>query len=155
MCVNIYSNNGTNFKGAQNELRAFYELLISASHQEAIKQHCSGRAIQWYFIPPYSPHLSGGIWEAGIKSVKTHLKKILNEALLSFEEMYTVLTHIEAVLNSRPLTPISSDPTDLRALTPGHFLIGEALNAIPQRLIDIPSNRLTRFQYLTKLIQSF
>nr|XP_012232668.1 PREDICTED: uncharacterized protein LOC105678150 [Linepithema humile] len=154
LCINIYSDNGTNFKGAQNELHAFYELLTSASHQEAVEQHCSGRAIQWHFIPPYSPHL-GGIWEAGIKSVKTHLKKILSEALLSFEEMYTVLTQIEAVLNSQPLTPISSDPTDLRALTPGHFLIGEALNAISQRFIDIPSNRLTRFQYLTKLVQSF
>ena len=97
-----------------------------------------------------------GLWEAGIKSVKTHVRKILGEALLKFEEMYTILTQIEAVLNLRPLTPLSSDPSDLGALTPGHSLIGEPLNAIPQvSFIDTPLNRLTRLQYLTRLVREF
>lgn len=105
--------------------------------------------IQWHFIPPYSPHIDG-LWEAEIKSVKTHMRRVLGEALLTFEEMY--MTQIEAVLNSQPLTPISNDPLDLRALIPGHFLIREPFNAIPQRdFIETPSNQLTRFQYLTKI----
>ncbi|XP_071651700.1 uncharacterized protein [Temnothorax longispinosus] len=118
-CANIYSDNGSNFKGANHELRALYELVSQQSHISAIDHYCSEQAIQWHFIPPYSPHM-GGLWEAGIKSVKTHLRKILSEALLTYEEMYTVCTQVEAVLNSRPLTPISNDPTDLTALTPGH-----------------------------------
>ncbi|XP_071577728.1 uncharacterized protein [Temnothorax nylanderi] len=98
----------------------------------------------------------GGLWEAGIKSVKTHLRRILSEALLTFEEMYTVCTQVEAVLNSRPLTPISNDPTDLAPLTHGHFLIGEALTSIPEpNWSEMPSNRLTRFQYVAKLTQQF
>ncbi|KYN50081.1 Pro-Pol polyprotein, partial [Cyphomyrmex costatus] len=155
LCTHIHSDNGSNFKGASRELQEFFKLIRTASHQETIHNYCMKQAIQWHFIPPYSPHM-GGIWEAGIKSVKTHLRKILGEALLSFEEMYTILTQIEAVLNSRPLTPLSTDPTDLQALTPGHFLIGAPLNAIPQcSLTEMPNNRLNRFQYLTKLVQSF
>jgi len=155
ICANIYSDNATNFKGASNELRAFYNLLTTSAHREAIQEYCCEYNIQWHFIPPYSSHM-GGLWEAGIKSVKTHLRRVLGESLLSFEEMYTILTQIEAVLNSRPISPISNDPSDLRALTPGHFLIGAPLNCIPQPpLEEVPSNRLTRFQYLTQLIQSF
>jgi hypothetical protein len=67
----------------------------------------------WKFIPPATPHL-GGIWEAGVKSMKTHLT-----SKLTFEEFSTVLSRIEACLNSRPITPISSIPTDLKSLTLG------------------------------------
>ncbi|XP_046749846.1 uncharacterized protein LOC124413362 [Diprion similis] len=154
-CANIYSDNGSNFQGASRELRELYDFITQQSHNQTIDQFCSDQAIQWHFIPPYSPHM-GGLWEAGIKSVKTHLRRVLSEACLTFEEMYTVLVQTEAVLNSRPLTPISSDPTDLEALTPGHFLIGGSLTAIPERNFnETPSNRLTRFQYLAKLTQQF
>ncbi|KYQ53529.1 hypothetical protein ALC60_00055, partial [Trachymyrmex zeteki] len=63
---------------------------------------------------------------------------------------------IEALLNSRPLTPISSDPLDPQALTPGHFIIGEALNTIPEHdLSELPVNRLTRYQLITQIRQNF
>lgn len=40
---------------------------------------------------------------------------------------------------------LSNDPTDLQALTPGHFLIGEPLNSIPEEeLTETVSNRLMR-----------
>lgn len=59
---------------------------------------------------------------------------------------------IEAVLNSRPLTPMSSEPTDLRVLTPGHFLIGKPLNTIPSDdFTDVPTNRLSVWQHVQKL----
>jgi len=63
--------------------------------------------------------------ETAVKSSKTHMKKIIGTAILSFEELYTVLMQIEACSNSKLLTPMSSD---LQALTTGHF-IGETLNA--------------------------
>jgi hypothetical protein len=66
----------------------------------------------------------GGIWEAGVKSCKHHFKRIVGNALLRYEELYTLLMLIESCLNSRPITPMSNDPHDLEALTPGHFLIG-------------------------------
>lgn len=47
------------------------------------------------------------------------------------------------MLNSRPLTPLSNDPSDLTALTPGHFLIGASLASLPEpQVSDMPSNRL-------------
>lgn len=152
---NVYSDNGTNFTGANNELNALANLLQNKVHQDHVIDFSAEKRIQWHFIPPYSPHM-GGMWEAGIKSAKSHLKRVLGDALLTFEEFYTVITEIEACLNSRPITPMSSDPSDLSALSPGHFLIGAPLTAIPHPdLQDLTTNRLTRFQLLTKLQQHF
>ncbi|UYV73022.1 hypothetical protein LAZ67_10001583 [Cordylochernes scorpioides] len=66
-------------------------------------------------------------FKAGIKSVKTILSKTMKSRLLNHEELLTLLAQIEACLNSRPLTFVSNDPNDLTALTPGHFLIGNAM----------------------------
>lgn len=82
--------------------------------------------MQWYFIPPSAPHF-GGLWEAAVKSTKRHLLKASAMGLLTFEEMNTMFCRIEAVLNSRPISPMSDDPSDFTALTPGHFLVGGIL----------------------------
>ncbi|XP_051162430.1 uncharacterized protein LOC127282307 [Leptopilina boulardi] len=106
---------------------------------------------KWHFSPPRTPHF-GGVWEAAVKSLKHHLKRTIGETLFTFEELSTYMCEIEAVLNSRPLTPISSDPNDLQALTPGHFLIGDALMTIPTLdYSQIPVNRLSTWQHMQKL----
>lgn len=154
-CANIYSDNGSNFKGANKELRVLYNFITQPSNSKTIGRFYVEQAIQWHFISLYSPHM-GGIWEARIKSAKTHLRRVLTDALVSFEEMYTMLTQVETILNSRPLTPVPNDLTDLVALTPGHFLIGASLMIIPEaNLNDITHNRCTRFQYVSKLSQHF
>ncbi|XP_058455828.1 uncharacterized protein LOC131433081 [Malaya genurostris] len=102
-----------------------------------------------------SPHF-GGIWEAGVKSTKFHLKSVLAEHKLSYEELSTVLAQIEAILNSRPLTPVSNDPNDYSAITPAHFLIGRELHAIPEPSYShIPAGRLSRWQFVQDLKQKF
>jgi len=76
--------------------------------------------------------------------------------LLTFEEMITFLTQIEACLNSRPLTPLSSDPNDLNPLTPGHFLIGESPSTILEPdLTALNANRLSRWRRIQQMVQSF
>nr|XP_033325360.1 uncharacterized protein LOC117219916 [Megalopta genalis] len=106
-------------------------------------------------IPPRAPHF-GGLWERGVRSVKRHLRRVIGEQRLTFEEMCTILAQIEACLNSRPLHPLSSDPSDLNPLTPGHFLVGEALTTLPHAdLTDIRQNRLNRFQLLQQTVQHF
>ncbi|KXJ70776.1 hypothetical protein RP20_CCG022513 [Aedes albopictus] len=151
----IHSDNGTNFAGARTELHDLYLLFQKDQMQGKLNDFCQPREIIWRFIPPRAPNF-GGLWEAGVKSTKTHLKKILRNASLTFEEYYTVLTQIEAILNSRPLFSHSTDPTELEVITPAHFLIGRQLTAIPEpTLEDVPENRLTRWQHLQKLRDHF
>ncbi|GFY24155.1 integrase catalytic domain-containing protein [Trichonephila clavipes] len=90
----IYSDNGTNFVGARRKLDEIRKLWLSLPTNEAISYYLSKSSIDWPFIPPSSPHF-GGIWESGIRSVKFHLKRVLGETILTFEELTTLLTQIE------------------------------------------------------------
>ncbi|XP_043474298.1 uncharacterized protein LOC122506270 [Leptopilina heterotoma] len=129
-CISLSSDNGKNFVWASNELRRIVQALFSESGSRSkILDFVATNSIKWNFIPPQAPHM-GGLWEAAVKSARSHLKSVLNDTPLTFEEFYTVITQIEAILNSRPLCPFSSDVQDLNVLTPGHFLIGTAMNSV-------------------------
>ena len=104
----------------------------------------------WSFIPPHSPHF-GGLWEAGIKSTKYHLRRMIGDQTLTFEEISAVLIEIEACLNSRPLEPLSGDIDDLQALTPAHFLCGGTSLLVPEaEPPKAPIARLNRYQLLER-----
>lgn len=91
-----------------------------------------------------------------MKSFKLHLIRVVGTELLTFEHRNTLIIEIEAILNSRPLTPISSDSNDLPVLTPGHFLIGDVLTSIRDRdFRATPSSRLTSWQRINQLKQHF
>lgn len=94
------------------------------------------------------------MWEAAVKAVKKHLNRTIANSRLTYDELYTVLTQIECCLNSRPLIPLSEDPTDLNVLTPAHFLIGSSLRALPEPDVrDMSINRLSRWQRVQQLVQ--
>ncbi|XP_018395619.1 PREDICTED: uncharacterized protein LOC108774099 [Cyphomyrmex costatus] len=153
LCSQIFSDNGTNFVGAARHLRELYEFINQK--QEIIKAELAEQRIDWNFIPPRAPQF-GGLWEAAIKMAKRHLFTITEGRVLTYEEYSTLLTQIEAVLNSRPLTPISSDPADLSALTPAHFLVGGSLlQPLQSNRLDVPENSLSRWQIVQKLSQLF
>lgn len=125
----------------------------SYSHKKIIKT--SSKGIKWHFIPPRAPHF-GGLWEATVKSFKGHFYKVASEAALTFEEASTLVTQIEAILNSRPLSALSSDPNDLNYLSPGHFLIGSSLISYPEPdITQVKINRLLRWQRLEQIRQRF
>jgi len=63
--------------------------------------------------------------------MKTHLRKVIGSVKLTFQEMSTLLTQVEACLNSRPLVPLPNNGECIQALTPGHFLLGQPLQALP------------------------
>ncbi|KAH0821290.1 hypothetical protein GEV33_001501 [Tenebrio molitor] len=105
----LYSDNGSNFTGAANQkAQKFFRISVRCK--------LTKRNTEFHFIPARSPHMGG---------------LIIGLATPTFEEMYTLLTRIEAILNSRPFTSISNDPNDLEPLTPGRFLSpGESLTAV-------------------------
>jgi len=110
----------------------------------------SDLGIDWKFIPVRSPHF-GGLWEAGVKSMKSLLSKVLGDSYFTYEELLTIITRAEACLNSRPLTLMSSDPSDMSHLTPGHFLIGDSLSAIPEIYdTNVPTNYLSRWRRVSQ-----
>ena len=111
----IYSDNGTNCQGAANILHD-------------LARRVSTRSIDWKFIPPGTPH-QGGVWERLIGMSKRILYSIVGSKRLNDECFHTVICQVEGILNSRPLSPVSSDCKDLEALTPSHFLIGHVLQA--------------------------
>lgn len=114
----MYSDNGTNFRGADAELRAAYKEWTKDFIPFGLEQR-----MKWKFIPPGAPHM-GGAWERLVRSVKAALGATLHQKALKEETLLTLLTEAEHSINSRPLTHVSVDPKDPEALTPNHFLIG-------------------------------
>ncbi|KAJ0169568.1 hypothetical protein K1T71_014753 [Dendrolimus kikuchii] len=152
-CRHFWSDNGTNFTGAAKELQ------VSFSQENAMFQDIAASLAdsqtEWHFIPPHMPN-HGGLWEAGIKSVKHHLKRTIGDSTLTFEEMSTVLSQIEACLNSRPLSQSSNDAGDPVLLTPGHFLVGQPLVVAPDCNYEYSNiGTLRRWQLTQRMVQCF
>ncbi|XP_063371608.1 uncharacterized protein LOC134659830 [Cydia amplana] len=114
----FYSDNGTNLRGADTELkRSVRELDNKAVNDFALTNGSS-----WKFIPPASPHW-GGAWERLIRSVKKSLSVVLKERAPKDEVLSTLMAEVENIVNSRPLTHVSVEPGSDGALTPNHFLL--------------------------------
>lgn len=148
----LYSDCGSNFIGANRILQEHLQKLFA---DPKVENFFARKGTNWHFNPPASPH-HGGLWEAGVKSIKYHLKRLIGDNVFTFEEMTTILCRIEASLNSRPLCSISDDLNDISYLTPGHFYLGRAPNTVPHPcLLDVEINRLSRWQLLRRIYQQF
>ena len=122
----IWSDNGTNFVGANNELNQFTSLWQTSDFQDKLRQ----KKIVWKFNPAAAPHFSGS-WKRMVKTCKRAIYRVLNGQRLTDELLATILYLTEHLLNARPLTRNSNDPTDLEALTPNHLLLSRPSIAIP------------------------
>lgn len=146
----IFCDNGRNFVAAAKDIKD----LLNTS-KTSIIDFAAVQGIEFRFSPAYAPHF-GGLWEAGVKSAKFHLRRILKNAHLTFEELSSLFAQIEAILNSRPLCPLSPSPTDFTPLSPGTFLIGRPLTALPSPcLLEASTNRLDRYKRLEQARQHF
>ncbi|XP_067211625.1 uncharacterized protein [Linepithema humile] len=153
--AHIYSDNGTNFIGANNHLKELYALFNSDEHKNRISLFSLEHRITWHFIPPIAPH-HGGLWESTVKLFKHHFKRVIGELLFTFEELNTFTIEVEGILNSRPISSISSDPNDPLVLTPAHCLIGRPMNNMPESdFTSVPANRLSTWEHITKVRQDF
>ncbi|XP_051175680.1 uncharacterized protein LOC127290904 [Leptopilina boulardi] len=143
--LEIYSDNGTNFRGADKELRESLHLLRFDVQQESATR----KGIKWCFITPGTPHM-GGSWERLIRLVKVALKMILKEQSPKEETLCTLFTEVEHSVNSRPLVDVSLDPRDEKALTPNHFLIGASTGNLTyqhEHQIKCPKKQWEMAQY--------
>lgn len=149
----IYSDNGRNFVGASRYIKEVHHFI--QENNEELFSVLASKQIEWHFNPPTASNF-GGLWEAAVKSAKSLLKRVIGDSILTFEEYSTIFCRIEAVLNSRPLCAIQSDPEDgMDYLSPGSFLIGAPLVSAPERLYDESATLPCRWQRLKQITQNF
>ncbi|XP_013199061.2 uncharacterized protein LOC106141973 [Amyelois transitella] len=143
----LYSDNGTNFVGANRILQEEYQEILQVFNDDFVGS-LTGMKITWHFNSPAWPS-AGGLFEAAVKSFKFHFKRVVGEQRLTFEEYSTLLTQIEACMNSRPLCALSEDPEDFDYLTPAHFLSGGPTLT----LIETERDMRTRWHLTQKIYQ--
>ena len=142
MCGIIMSDNFSSFKKAAKLVQA-----------QKVQDFCAERGIRWQFITERSP-FRGGFYERLNRSLKKPLKIVLGKAMLTYSEMYTVITDIECAINQRPLTYQGSDPKDLKPITPAHLALGRSLVSLPNHETKETTIQ-GRFSYLQKLQDHF
>ncbi|GBO22189.1 hypothetical protein AVEN_54003-1 [Araneus ventricosus] len=147
-CKVIISDNAKSFKATDNILREFAKILVDVDLKKFVGIH----EITWQFIPPHAPWW-GGFYERLMRRIKEPLKKILGRASLSFEEMTTILSEVELVLNHRPLTYTSNDLDEPLPLTPAHFLFpGQENLSYPVHFLEIFTNQPSTKENLTRRV---
>jgi hypothetical protein len=122
----IYADNGTNFVGGKNELAEALERL----NQSQIYNHLALEGVEWRFNPPAAPPF-GGSWERLVGSAKRALERVLHLQSFTDQTLTSALKQVEHLINSRPLTYVSVDPSAPEPLTPYHLLLGRANPSIP------------------------
>ncbi|XP_055623383.1 uncharacterized protein LOC129766811 [Toxorhynchites rutilus septentrionalis] len=129
--LNIYSDRGTNFVGANRELKQ----IEDAINQHELMKEFASSGIEWVFNPPLSPHM-GGCWERLIRTVKSNLMVVCSSKRSSDEVLRNLLAEVENIVNSRPLTHVPIDEDSAPALTPNHFLLGSSNGSKPLTILD-------------------
>jgi hypothetical protein len=144
------SDNGTNFVGAERELRESIQQWNTSQIHDAMLQ----RNIDWQFNPPAGSH-HGGVWERLIRSVRNAINSTLKEQTLDDESLHTLMCEIEFTLNERPITQTSENCGDLEALTPNHLLLMKLGSRLPPGLFVKTDNysrrRWRQIQYLANI----
>ncbi|XP_063400009.1 uncharacterized protein LOC134684637 [Mytilus trossulus] len=119
----MISDNGTTYVASAKKI----EFLTKSP---SLNEQLNSYGTIWKFIPKSAPWY-GGWWERLIGLTKNCIKKVLGKAFVSLRVLETIVTEVEAILNDRPLTYLSSDPTDNEPLTPSHLLYGRRKMTLP------------------------
>jgi hypothetical protein len=119
----IWSDNGTNFRGASNAFRML--------NWKKIEEITATKRITWKFIPPTAAWW-GGWWERLIRTMKDLLRNMLGHSKLTLCQLESVLCDVESAMNERPLTYVTDEEGDLILLTPVMFLHGLQQTSLPE-----------------------
>ena len=121
----IISDNAKTFKATARMIKSIVD-------QPEVKSYLSHTGVHWTFNLEKAPWW-GGLFERMVRSTKRCLKKIIGRARFNFDELHTAIVEVEAIINSRPLTVMSSDDTE-EPLTPSHLMVGRRLLSLPNNL---------------------
>jgi hypothetical protein len=151
----LHSENGTNFVVAERELREAADALYAS---EELPKFMQASRIKWTFQPPRTPHF-GGAHESLVKSTKRALYNALEQEKRASRHatedlLRTLLYEVAGLLNIRPLTYASSDPSDFRPLTPNDFLNRAPTAYPPAGLYDDAEPR-DHYRYLQRSLNLF
>ena len=119
--VVMISDNASTYLAAAEELKTLFD---------SIKETLGRQGVTWHFIPKRAPWY-GGFWERLIGLTKQTIRKTLGRAFISLQQLQTIVVEVEAMLNDRPLTYVTSDLCDPQPLTPSHLLNGRRIQQIP------------------------
>ena len=146
----VRSDNGGNFVGGEKELRG----AIEGWNQHKISEFLLQQNVKWSFNPPGGSH-HGGVWERCIRTVRKVMNALTKEQVLDDEGLATLMCEVELIVNGRPITKVSDDPTDMEALTPNHLLLLRSGPSAPPGLFskdDLYSRRRwQQIQYLADI----
>ncbi|XP_065911194.1 uncharacterized protein [Dysidea avara] len=124
----MISDNASTYLSAADELKALMQ-------SPEVKRELGKRGVSWKFIPKKAPWW-GGFWERMVGLTKSALKKVLGRRHISLTTLETVIVEIEAALNDRPLTFVSSEQGDIEPLTPAHLLHGRRITCLPHEVVE-------------------
>lgn len=115
-----------------------------------VQRYLAGVGVEWSFNVERAPWW-GGVFERMVRMTKRCLKKMVGRAKLTYDELLTAVTEVEAVINSRPLSYVSSDDFE-QPLTPAHLISGRRLLSLPDAIYcrNIEDDFETTPQLLTK-----
>ena len=146
----IMSDNGTQFVGAQRELRE----MVQGWSIDELKDFCAERRIEWKFVTPLAPHHNGTA-EALVKSCKIALKKAIGDQQLKPFELFTCLQEVANLVNQRPIGRIPTDPDDGAYICPNDILLGRASSVVPQGPFKETKNPRHRVEFVQKIVDAF
>jgi len=130
----VISDNASTYLAAAEELTRLFQ---SSSLKTALEHH----GVTWKFIPKRALWY-GDFWERSVGLIKQSLRKVLGRAFVTLPVLQTLAVEIEAVLNDRPLTYVSTDIRDVELLTPAHLLC-DRITSLPyehEENADDPDN---------------
>ncbi|XP_071948918.1 uncharacterized protein [Antedon mediterranea] len=146
----IQSDNGTQFIGAERQLRQ----MIQGWSKEELKEFCAEQQVIWKFTTPLAPH-QNGCAEALVKSCKLALKKAVGEQKLTPFELHTCFQEIANLVNERPIGRIPNDPDDVKYICPNDILLGRSSSRVPQGPFRPSKNPRERLEYVQKIVNAF
>ncbi|KAH3817028.1 hypothetical protein DPMN_118554 [Dreissena polymorpha] len=112
------SDCGTNFVGATAHIGV--DAINVEDEQMKGYLHRSGTV--WIFNAPHSSHM-GGAWERMIGVCRRILESMLsNVHNLTHDVLVTLMAEVSAIVNARPIVPVSSDPECPQVLSPSALL---------------------------------